>query len=81
MMICGLLQIEEEKDDVLGMISFQKKKAEMCRLQHTESGPSKLILIRHVITYNGNYNALPYNYKILPILRILLLCFRPRLMD
>jgi hypothetical protein len=35
----------------------------MCRLQHTENNPSKLVLTRHVVTYNGNYNALPYNYK------------------
>jgi hypothetical protein len=34
MMTCGLLQIEEKKDDVVGMISFKGKKAEMCRLQH-----------------------------------------------
>ena len=33
-MTCGLLQIEEKKDDVVGMISFKGKKAEMCRLQH-----------------------------------------------
>jgi len=39
MMTCGLLQIEEKKDDVVGMISFKGKKAEMCRLQHIK-GPA-----------------------------------------
>jgi hypothetical protein len=32
MMTCVPLQIEEEKDDVIGMISFQGKKIEMCKL-------------------------------------------------
>ena len=35
----------------------------MCRLQHTKSGASKLILIRPIIAYNRKYNALPHNYK------------------
>lgn len=64
MMTCGLLQIEKaEKDDVVGMISFQGKKTDICRLQHTNNGPSKLVLTRLVVTYNGNYNALLYNYR------------------
>jgi hypothetical protein len=65
-MTCVLLQIEEEKDDVIGMISFQGKKTEMCRLQHTKSGLPKLFLTRSAITYNRIYNALPYNYKNFP---------------
>jgi hypothetical protein len=66
-MACGLLQIEkEEKDDVVGMISFQWKKVKMCRFQHTKSNPPKLILTRPAITYNENYNALPHNYKNYP---------------
>jgi hypothetical protein len=36
------------------------------KLQHTKSGPPKVVLTRLVITYNRNYNALPYNYKISP---------------
>jgi hypothetical protein len=35
----------------------------MCRLQHTENGPSNLVPTRPVVTYNMNYNALPYNYR------------------
>jgi len=32
-MTCGLLQIKKKKkDDVVGIISFHGKKAEMCRL-------------------------------------------------
>jgi len=38
----------------------------MCRLQHTKSGPLKLVLTRSIVTYNGNYNALPRNYKYSP---------------
>jgi hypothetical protein len=64
MMACCLLQMEmEEKDDVVCMISFQEKKSKICRLQHTESGPPKLILTRPAITYNENYNALLHNYR------------------
>jgi hypothetical protein len=64
MMTCGLLQIEkEEKDDVVYMISFPGKRIEMCRLQHTESNPLKLVLTMPVVTYNENYNTLPYNYR------------------
>jgi hypothetical protein len=61
-MTCDRLQIEKEKDDVAGIRSFQGKKAEIYRLQHAKSGLPKLVLIRLVVTYNGNYNALPYNY-------------------
>ena len=47
LMTCGLLQIEkEEEDDAMGMISFQEKKAEVCRIQGTESGPPKLVMTR-----------------------------------
>jgi hypothetical protein len=64
MMTCGLLQIEKrENDDVVGKISFQWKKTKICRLQQTESGLPKHVLTRHIVTYNGNYNALPYNYR------------------
>jgi hypothetical protein len=45
------------------MLSFQEKKVKMSRLQHTKSGPLKLILIRPVVTFNRNYNTLPHNYK------------------
>ena len=38
----------------------------MCRLQHTKSSLPKLILTGPAITYNENYNALPYNYKNYP---------------
>jgi hypothetical protein len=63
-MTCGFLQIENEKeDDVMGMISFQGKKAEVCRIQHTESSSPKLVLIRPAFTHNRNYNTLPHNYK------------------
>jgi len=63
-MTCGFLQIENEKeDDVMGMISFQGKKAEVCRIQHTLSDSLKLVLIRPAFTHNRNYNALPRNYK------------------
>jgi hypothetical protein len=55
------LQIEN-KENAIGMISFQGKKAEMCRLQHTKNSPLKLILTR-LVTYNGNYSALPHNYR------------------
>jgi hypothetical protein len=34
----------------------------MCRFQYTKSGPPKLVLTRHIIIYNENYNALPHNY-------------------
>jgi hypothetical protein len=64
MMTGGLLQIEkEEKDDVIGMVSFKRKKVEVCKLQHTKSNPSKLILTRPAFTHNGKYNALPRNYS------------------
>jgi hypothetical protein len=64
MMTCGLLQIENEKnDDVVDLISFQGRKKEMRKLYHTMRDPPKLILTRHVITYNENYNALPHNYR------------------
>ena len=67
MMTCGILQIEkEEKHDVVYMISFQGKTIEMCRLQHTKNDPLKLVLTRPIVTYNENYNALPYNYKTSP---------------
>ena len=63
-MTCGLLQIEKkEEDDAMGMISFQEKKAEVCRIQGTESGPPKLVMTRLAFTRNRDYNALPYNYK------------------
>jgi hypothetical protein len=63
MMTCGLLQIEnEEKDDVIGTISFQEKKTKIRKLQHTKRGPSKLVLTRSIVTYSGNYNALDHNY-------------------
>jgi len=63
MMTCGLLQMEkEEKDDVVGMISFKEKKTKICKLQHTKRGPSKLVLTRSVVTYSGNYNTLDHNY-------------------
>jgi len=63
MMTCGLLQIEkEEKNDVVCMISFPGKRIEMCKLQHTENNPLKLVLTKLVVTYNEIYNALPYNY-------------------
>ena len=62
-MTYGLLQIEkEEKDNLIGMISFQGKKIEVCRLQHTESDPLKLVLTRLAFTHNENYNSLPHNY-------------------
>jgi hypothetical protein len=64
MMTCCLLQIEKEKnDDVVDLITFQERKKEMRKLYHTRRDPPKLILTRHVITYNGNYNALPHNYR------------------
>jgi hypothetical protein len=64
MMTCGLLQIKNEKnDDVVDLISFQGRKKEMCKLYHTRRDPPKLILTRYVITYNGNYNALPHSYR------------------
>jgi hypothetical protein len=64
MMTCGLLQIEKEKnDDVVDLITFQERKKEMRKLYHTRRDPPKLILTRHVITYNENYNALPHNYR------------------
>ena len=62
MMTCDLLQIENE-ENAIGMISFQGNKVEMCRLQHTKNSPLKLILTRPVVTYNGNYSALPHNYR------------------
>jgi hypothetical protein len=63
-MTCGLLQIEKkEEDDAMGMISFQGKKAEVCRIQGIESGPPKLVMTRLAFTRNRDYNALPYNYK------------------
>lgn len=47
MMTCGMLQIEnEEKDDDVGMIRFQEKKLEMCRLQHIKISPLKLVLTK-----------------------------------
>jgi hypothetical protein len=62
-MTYGLLQIEkEEKDNFIGMISFQGKKIEVCRLQHTESDPLKLVLTRLAFTHNENYNSLSHNY-------------------
>jgi len=52
MMTHGLLKIEkEEKDDVVGMTSFQGKKVEMCKLQYTKSSPPKFILTKLVVTY------------------------------
>jgi hypothetical protein len=42
---------------------FPRERIEMCRLQHTESNPLKLVLTKPVVTYNEIYNALPYNYR------------------
>jgi hypothetical protein len=48
----------------------------MCRLQYTDSSPPKLVLTRLVITYNGNYNALPYNYRNSPNIKGYALVFQ-----
>jgi len=55
----GIKSIKE--DVVIGMIGFQGRKAEVCRIQPTKSGPPKLVLTMPTFTHNKICNALPYN--------------------
>ena len=51
----------------------------MCMLQHTESGLPKLVLTKHIVTCNENYNALPYNYKNSPNIKGIAPVFQTRI--
>jgi hypothetical protein len=51
----------------------------MCMLQHTENGLPKLVLTKHIVTYNENYNALPYNYKNFPNIKGIAPVFQTRI--
>ena len=48
-------------------------------LQHTENGLPKLVLTKHIVTYNENYNALPYNYKNSPNIKGIAPVFQTRI--
>jgi len=62
MIIQGILQIKKGIDREVSIINVSGKGKEVCQVQFTTDGLPILILSKPVVTYKGDYNALPHNY-------------------
>lgn len=62
MIIQGILQIKKGIDREVSIMDVSGKGKEVCQVQFSTNGLPKLILSKPIVTYKGDYSALPHNY-------------------